>query len=343
MLTGLELAGGWTVVERIPSLHGGTGSSFSTPYIAERDGHHAFLKAIDFTQALAADDPARALEELTRIFNFERDLVQGCTAQGMRNVVRSLDEGSVSVPNGGPVPRVNYLIFELAAGDIRRIMRLSSDLDAAWAFRSLKDIALGLTQLHLAGIAHQDVKPSNVVVEGRFKLADLGRASRRGASGPFDGIRCAGDPNYLTPEQMYGFQLSDWDGRRRAVDLYHLGSLLLFLLTGVSATAALSSNLAEPHLPPPWGTWGGTFDQVVVHLREATGRVTDKIPTFSDTQLQENVVTRFVELCDPDPRTRGHPKNRSGLGSPYSLERYISHFDALAARSRRCAIRVLSG
>jgi serine/threonine protein kinase len=306
MLTGLELPGGWKVVERIPSLQGGTGSSFSTPYIAERDGHRAFLKAIDFTQALSADDPARALEELTRIFNFERDLVQACTARGMRNVVRSLEEGSVSVPNSGPVPRVNYLIFELGAGDIRRLMRLSTDLDAAWAFRSLKDIALGLTQLHSEGIAHQDVKPSNIVeVDARFKLADLGRASRRSASGPFDTIRCAGDPNYVTPEQMYGFQLDDWDARRRAVDLYHLGSMLLFLLTGVTATAGLFSNLAGAHLPPPWGTWGGTFDQVVVHLREATGRVTDEIPTFSDAQLREHVVTRFGELCDPEPP---HPR-----------------------------------
>jgi eukaryotic-like serine/threonine-protein kinase len=258
MLAGLELSGRWKVVERIPSLPGGTGSSFSTPYIAERDGHRAFLKAIDFTQALAADDPARALEELTRIFNFERDLVQACTSRGMRNIIRSQDEGSVSVPNGGPVPRVNYLIFELGAGDIRRVMRLSTDLDGAWAFRSLKDIALGLTQLHSVGIAHQDVKPSNVVaVDGRFKLADLGRASQRGTSGPFDATRCAGDPNYVTPEQMYGFQLNDWDARRRAVDLYHLGSMLLFLLTGVTASAGLVSNLAEAHLPPPWALGAG--------------------------------------------------------------------------------------
>jgi serine/threonine protein kinase len=253
-------------------------------------------------------------------------------------------EGSVTVPDGGPVPKVNYLIFELANGDIRRIMRLSDDLDAAWAFRSLKDVALGLSQLHAGGIAHQDVKPSNVLdVQGRFKLGDLGRASRRGERGPFDHARCAGDPNYLTPEQMYGFELPDWDARRRATDLYHLGSLMLFLLTGVSATAALYSHLASAHLPAPWGEWGGTYDQVVVHLREATGRIADLIPVFSDQQLRESVITRFIELCDPDPRTRGHPKSRVGLGSPYSLERYVSAFDALAARARRIAIRGLSG
>ncbi len=199
-------------------------------------------------------------------------------------------------------------------------------------------------QLHTAGIAHQDVKPSNVLgVDSRFKLGDLGRASRRGETGPFDHERCAGDPNYVTPEQMYGFQLTDWDARRRATDLYHLGSLMLFLLTGVSATAALYNHLAPAHLPPPWGTWGGTYDQVIVHLREATGRVTEAIPTFSEPQLRESIVTRLIELCDPDPHTRGHPKSRIGLGSPYSLERYVSSFDALSARSRRMAIRAVGG
>jgi serine/threonine protein kinase len=342
MLSGLELSNGWVVVGRIPSLPDGTGGTFSTPYTVERGGQRAFLKAIDFTRALADEDPARALEQLTRIFNFERDLVKACTDQRMRNVIRVLDEGSTTVPNGGAVPRVNYLIFELADGDIRRIMRLSTDLDAAWAFRSLKEVALGLTQLHGAGIAHQDLKPSNVLdVQGVYKVADLGRASRRGEHGPFDNLRCAGDPNYVTPEQMYGFALNDWDARRRAGDLYHLGGLLLFLLTGVTASAALYGHLAPAHLPPPWGTWGGTFDQVIVHLREATGRITDCIPTFSDAQMRESIVTRFVELCDPDPRTRGHPKNRVGAGSQYSLERYVSHFDALSARARRRVVRVL--
>jgi serine/threonine protein kinase len=281
---------------------------------------------------------------MTRIFNFERDLVRACTDRRMPNVVQVLDEGSITVPGGGPVPRVNYLIFELADGDIRRIMQLSTDLDAAWAFQSLKDIALGLTQLHADGIAHQDLKPSNVLgVKGTYKVGDLGRASRRSAAGPFDALRFAGDPHHVTPEQMYGFELAEWDARRRAVDLYHLGGLLLFLLTGVSASAALYSHLAPAHLPPPWGTWGGTFDQVVVHLREATGRITDSIPTFSDTQLRDSIVTRFVELCDPDPRTRGHPKNHDGVGSPYSLERYVSHFNALSARTQRCAIHVING
>lgn len=344
MLTGLVLEGGWSVVSRVPSFPGGTGGSFSTPYIVERNGARAFLKAIDFTRALTAPDPARALEALTRIFNFERDLMETCTRRRMRNVVRVVNDGTITIVGGGPVPQVNYLIFELADGDIRRVMQLSADLDAAWAFRTLQHVALGLAQLHSAGIAHQDLKPSNVLrVEGTFKLGDLGRASVRGEPGLYDHLRFAGDPNYLTPEQMYGFDLPDWDSRRRAVDLYHLGSLLLFLLTGVSATAACFTHLDPAHLPAPWGQWGGTFDEVLVHLREASGRVTDLIPVFSDSELRDRAVTRFVELCDPDPRRRGHPKNRLGIASPYSLERYVSHFDALAARAQRCVVSVTRG
>jgi serine/threonine protein kinase len=343
-LTGLELDGGWRVVRRIASFPGGTGGSFSTPYIVEKDDEQAFLKAIDFARALSDEDPARALELLTRIFNFERDLVRRCADRRMRNVVRVITDGAVTVPGAGPANRVNYLIFELASGDVRRAMKLSADLDAAWAFRTVKQVAMGLTQLHGAGIAHQDVKPSNVLAfEDVFKLADLGRASVRGEEGLYDNLRCPGDPNYPAPEQMYGFELSDWDSRRRAIDLYHLGSLLLFLLTGVNASSALFSHLDHAYLPPPWGQWGGTFDQVLVHLREANGRVVEAMPEFTDSWVRATVVARFLELCDPDPRDRGHPLSRNGVGSPYSLERYVSYFNALEARAQRQVIRVTRG
>ena len=54
---------------------------------------------------------------------------------------------------------VQYIVFELADGDVRSVISAADDLDVAWAIRSLHHMAVGLAQLHRTGIAHQDVKP----------------------------------------------------------------------------------------------------------------------------------------------------------------------------------------
>jgi serine/threonine protein kinase len=59
-------------------------------------------------------------------------------------------------------------------------------------------MATGLHELHSQRIAHQDLKPSNVLVfsQREAKNADLGRATLRGQVGPFDEFPVAGDLSY---------------------------------------------------------------------------------------------------------------------------------------------------
>src|SRR5947207_5815377 len=110
-LLGLDLVNGWIVKKRIDKHPVGTGSNFSVGYIVENPyGQQAFLKAVDFSRALAEKDPARELQKLTETFNFERDLLEKCRKKNLNRVVRALEEGTVEI-DGLPVP---YLIFELA-------------------------------------------------------------------------------------------------------------------------------------------------------------------------------------------------------------------------------------
>lgn len=67
------------------------------------------------------------------------------------------------VPGQG-FTKVFYLIFELADGDIRRHLAVQESLDLAFVLRTLHHVAVGLDQLHRADIAHQDLKPSNVLI-----------------------------------------------------------------------------------------------------------------------------------------------------------------------------------
>jgi serine/threonine protein kinase len=343
MLEGMSLRDGWTVERLIRPGPEATGGHFSTSYLVrDRAGSQAFMKAIDFVAALNSSDPARTLADLTNAYNFERDLVKSCNAKRMSRVVRAIHDGSVTVPNAGPIPQVSYLIFELADGDIRTFRATSGHIDMAWALRSLYHASMGVGQLHAEGIAHQDLKPSNVMTFGPelCKLADLGRASLRAGGSPFDDLAFAGDVSYAPPEVFYGFLLPNWAERRQAADLFALGSLLLFQLTAVNATGAMFSKLHPAHLPAAsGGGWTGAYDDVVLYLRDALGQVALDVPELPDSKLREDILARFRELCEPDPRLRGHPKDHHAQHrDSYSVERYVSYFHAMAARAERLVL-----
>jgi Protein kinase domain len=164
-LRGRTLKGGWRVLDRIEMSPTATGGRFSVCYLAESEtGQKAFLKALDFSEALDAPDPARALQAMTEAYNFERDLLAKCGDRNMDRVVRAIDDGSIRIDGAPAGGVVQYLILELADRDVRLHLAFAGQVDLAWKLRSLHHIATGLMQLHSAGIAHQDVKPSNVLV-----------------------------------------------------------------------------------------------------------------------------------------------------------------------------------
>jgi eukaryotic-like serine/threonine-protein kinase len=227
---------------------------------------------------------------------------------------------------------VQYIIFELADGDLRQQVSLSRRFDVAWILRALHHASTGMWQLHRAGIVHQDIKPSNLLVfAGNVtKVADLGRAASKGVTPPHEQYEIPGDPTYAPPELLYGYLDSEWDRRRLAGDAYLLGGLVVFCFTGTGMTAQLRAALAPGHV---WRTWPGTFDEVVPYLREAFERVTEEFSKSVPDEQRADVVALVRELCDPDPGVRGHASQRLKASSQYSLERYVTRFDLLARRA----------
>ena len=167
-LEGLSLDGGWTVIARLNPGQSATGGNFSCGYqVTLKDGAKGFLKALDFSRAHMAPDPSRALQSLTEAFNFERNLLDMCATRRMDRVVRAIADGQVKVDDT-ILGVVQYLIFECGDCDLRVQLSLLDSIETAWKLRSLHHIATGLMQLHRLGIAHQDVKPSNVLVFDRM-------------------------------------------------------------------------------------------------------------------------------------------------------------------------------
>ncbi len=94
------------------------------------------------------------------------------------------------------------------------------------AIHVLRDCLSALAALHREGIAHGDLKPSNIMLKrtGTTKVVDIGSAADlRSAEG-----RCAWSPLYAAPEVLEGASVSPQS------DLASLGYVLVEMLSGRS-------------------------------------------------------------------------------------------------------------
>lgn len=336
LLEGLTLDGGYRVATLLPRKPQATGGNFSQCYVVTTlDGKHAFLKALDFHAAFAnQNDTMRVIEDITTLFNFERNLLEECAERRMDRVVRAIASGTVRVDSGNPFSVVPYLIFEKADSDIRVQLDESLGDSLSGKLRALHHVATGLKQLHSADIAHQDLKPSNVLVFfvssllTVSKVADLGRASRAGNPSPYDDHAWAGDPNYAPPEVLYSFLDPDWSKRRIAADMYMLGGLLSFLFCRTTAVAALFHALPLEFCP---SNWNESFEDALPYLQNAFANTIADFASSVPEKLREEIVPIYRQLCNPDPRMRGFPGTQINRNA---LERYLSSLDLMASRAK---------
>jgi serine/threonine protein kinase len=338
-LVGLELKNGWKVVEKYVRTDGLSAGRYSVGYFVERGKEKGFLKAIDYSRATEEDDMPAAMLQLVQSFQFERSVLDQCSARHMDKVISPRDDGEVKVDDS-QLGRVNYLIFDRADGDVRNTLAAIETYELVRRLRILHHVATGICQLHDAGIAHQDLKPSNVLSFGEIsKVSDLGCVSIRGVTGPSDLRACAGDKDYAPLELLYGQIDPDFNVRRFGCDCYLLGSLLVFLFSGVGVTCSVLSHLPaelKPKLPSN-GTkaWDGNYRDVLPYVQNAFGQSMGEFATEIRNSELRLALSRIVrQLCEPDPALRGHPlARRQKSGNPFALERYRTEFDLLATRA----------
>ena len=332
-LIGRTTEGGWLVGEQITFSDDHTGGNFSVCYSVTRSQEKAFLKALDIEKF----DP-NILSMVLSGFQHETKLVNHCRDKQLTRVIQVLESGQLDQQNNlPPILRfVPFLIFELAhKGDIRSSLSIGDrNVTDEWRFRILHQTSLALLQLHNLNIAHQDVKPSNVLrfEKDTLKLGDLGRSSMKGLSSPHDELPIPGALNYAPFEQRYGYLAPDWIERRQSGDVFHLGCLLVFSFTNICFPEFVMQKVASAYKPE---FWGNHYSEALPFLLESAIKAVNELSIDFPDQYRNDLVTIILDLCHPDPALRG----RSGLikkSQPLlvSLHRYASIFDRLGKRAR---------
>ena len=164
-------------------------------------------------------------------FRKERQILAGL---GHPNIARLIDGGTR--PDGVP-----YLVMEFVEGPRIDQFCAREKLGIPERLRLFLPLCDAVDSAHRQLIVHRDLKPSNVLMNaaGAPKLLDFGIAEALGASEGSMTQTIMLTPDFASPEQARG------EPATMATDVYGLGGVLYFLLTGRPPHAAANGSAAE--------------------------------------------------------------------------------------------------
>lgn len=336
-LAGVTIAGRWLLNEKFHVGQQESGGNFGVGYTATdlQDGARRFVKVVDFRSRMTDLSQLRQLLEMAE---FEVVMHKACIR--MSKVVRMVGHGQLAFRTHASPDPYNYLclVLERGDGDIKSHVDFRPDRSPYWKLWVLREVALAIVQLERAQLAHNDIKPSNVIrfpsngTTHNIKLGDVGRAVTKSGRGPFDGYAWAGDPRHKPLEALYGWEEPEWQNRRTAADAYMLGNLASFLFSGASLTERVTNSLPTEYRHGVGG-YTGPYRELLDIIRHARNSVLEDqiIPTFPAEVRQElGDIVRW--LTEPDPQMRGEPRARRA--GTVGIDRIQSRLERLAQRAQ---------
>src|SRR5215212_4327477 len=228
----------------------------------------------------------------------------------------------VTVYDAGEADGLLYLAMQHIQGsDLSAVLRTQGRLRPYRALDMCRQVAAALDAAHGEGLIHRDVKPANVLIEGRTAfLTDFGLTKR--TAGTHTELTRAGDVvgtiHYVAPEQIEGGQVSTRS------DVYSLGCLLYHCLTGQvpysreTDVAVIYAHLSEP---PPKLT--AVRPELAAGLDGVIAKALDKspdrrFPTCSDLV---NAARGVIDAAGPlDTSAPRGPRESSVLGGESNRE-----------------------
>jgi len=317
--------GSWNVREkRNKSVDDDSGAFSSCYHVIGDDGRDAFLKAFNYQYAFEAlgRPSVEIMKDIVGRFTYEKELLDFCRCEKLRRVVTAIDSGEYKESGELPVP---YLVFETATGSLKSIDYINNT-DLVWKLLAFHGVLLGVAQLHYHKIAHQDLKPSNILVFGGefVKVADLGSAVRRDTLLP---IEIGADYRHAPIELLYQYFSEDWDTRRYGADLFMLGGLLSFMVSGTNVLSLIMKSLPSDQ---QWLSYRGSYEDILPNILLAFHESMDVIKSSIPMVIQEELASVIYEMSYPIPEKRGNPQSVARSYTQFSLVRYITIIHRLA-------------
>jgi serine/threonine-protein kinase len=192
--------------------------------------------------------------DATSLVRFERE-VQATATLTHWNTIEIYDYGHAE-------DGTFYYVMEYLPGlSLQDLVERHGPVPAERAVHLLRQVCAALREAHAIGLIHRDIKPSNIIacerggVHDVAKLLDFGIV--QGSTFGAEPVRLtqkgviAGSPPYMSPEQASGKSALD-----RRSDIYSLGAVAYFLLTGrppfvrETALQVLMAHAYDPVVPP---------------------------------------------------------------------------------------------
>ncbi|GAB3145886.1 hypothetical protein GCM10027058_02850 [Microbacterium neimengense] len=225
------------------------GSGGTAAVFAAEDTRTGEMIALKLLHPHLAEDPAR--------WDAFFEEVHAARAVDHENIARVLDAG---VADDGTA--VVWIAMELAQGvTLTDHVQLNGPLDPSRAREIADRVLAALSAAHAQSVVHRDVTPANILIDPDASDADVGKsvtlldfgladvpgrptvgtdALLSGAEGAVEGV--VASVAYASPEQLRGAPVTE------ASDLYQVGAVLFFLLTGRAPYAGDAAAIARAHL-----------------------------------------------------------------------------------------------
>lgn len=249
----------------------------------------AYQRALDRFVAIKVLSPALA-EEPGFAERFQRE-AQAVARLHHPNILQVYDFGLHN--------KSNYLVMRYVPNSITLGQLIRGGTPTHKLIEYILQVADALNYAHEQGIVHRDVKPSNILIDGKWALlGDFGLVKLNQSSSHLTTTGMGmGTPAYMSPEQVVGM------GVDRRSDIYALGVILYRILTGAiphdapTPMAIMVKRKTEPVTPlheikPDVSI---SLEQVV--LRSLADKPDDRYSTAADFALA-------LQKAETDPNYR---------------------------------------
>lgn len=179
-----------------------------------------------------------------------------------------------------------YIIMEFVDGmNLEEYIRKNGPLSENEAIIMMVEILEVMQYVHSRNIIHRDIKPANIMVreDKSICLLDFGIAKDTNAQSKTQYGTIIGTDGYMSPEQAEGYSI---DSRS---DIYALGCVLFYMLTGHHAFNTLSSEFE-------------TIEAIIKNdfprLKKYNSKLSGRIQSILDKATDKDMLKRYQSCTE---------------------------------------------